>query len=528
VKLLLWKVRVELARYRGNRGAIVGLIVIVGLVGVTIWGTRQLFGVLVRAAPVLADGIVLAAYAAIGVFGFLAAMRWGMQRLFLASDLELLGVLPIPSRTVFALKTLEIVIASPIAVLLLASVTWSYLSARGNPLALPLALVASFVLAVGATLPGMIATLLLASWLARSRFRFLITVVPPFLSVLFMIVLPTAIPGLVEGLSAEALDTARLDATGRTIIAALRAAPTSWPASLVLRTDAPGVMPRAVAFALCVLTIGAATALAMRIFGRTFRKSWTQISQAAGRTRRTGGVLERITRPLPHQLRALVLKDWRWYTRDLRVASQAVFPMVFFTYLTISNVRGGEGGLGSGSIIVFAFFSSGIASTALINERKHLAIFKAAPIRGTDVLVGKLIAFAVPAAAVASITVVGIGIATQRPVVHLVLLAIAAPWILGWVLAANLGVTALRAKFDVERNNLGLVATLISLAVTVVVAGTHALLAAWIGGRIGMDVGPVRHPVVGPIALASAVGTAVMSIALVNAGGRRLEVIDAP
>lgn len=524
LRLLLWKLRIELARSRANRAGVIVPIVILVVFGLTLWGMHALFSLIVRIAPPLADGVLLAGYAALAVFGVLASLRWGTQRLFLSSDLELLGVLPIPLRSILVLKTTEMVLASPISLLLATSLTWGYLSARDRPMAFLIAPIMAFVLALGASLPGVLATLIIVRWLSQERLRLLVAVLPTLLSVLLILVGP-AIGELVEGIDEQGVDPQRFAASGHSLTAALRALPSSWLASIVIPPRGSEALPPAVGAALTLAGIAAAGVLTYVVFRRTFRHSWTQLMQTTTRIHR-GGILERLVPPLPGTMRAMVLKDWRWFTRDVRALAQSFFPLLIFAYLTISNF-GEEGGGVFSTPFVLLFVASGVASTALLYERRNVALLRQIPIRGTDVLLGKLVAFGIPVTLLVFGGTVVLGITSDRPAVELATLSFVGVWTMWWVMLTHVAITALWARFDVERPSLGFQGVLINFVATAVAAGSQGLFGAWIASRIGVDVGPFGHPLLGIPAILLAGGGCAAALALTSAAGRRLERIDA-
>jgi hypothetical protein len=387
------------------------------------------------------------------------------------------------------------------------------------------ALVASAVLSIVATFPGMWISLVLARWLSGARLRALLGVIPAFIGIGFAILAP-AVGTFFERTGSRELDVQRLNEIARSASGALHALPTSWAADIVIGV-ARGRWAVAGRGLVLITLVGVATcALAYTTFSRSFLRSWTTLSEASTRVRRSS-LLDRLAEPFGGAARALVAKEWKLFTRDLRVLAGAFFPFVFMTYFVISGSR--QSGTPPYGLIAFiAFFIPGQASQSLINEKRNITLLRSMPLRGIEILAGKLLAFMPGIVVLAAGSSIGLYIVGRLDLVQAIVLALAGTWIVAWVTWGQLGIAALLSNFDTERGRLGLVAALSGLAHTLIFAGAHASLAGWVFIRSRPGWGFATHPVVGLVLAGIVAAACVATFALSEAGGRRLERIDSP
>ena len=525
LKLTWWKLRIEAARYRASPITIVVPVLVGVLTILTFWAARVVFGALVPVAPAFADMLLYVLYAMSGTFLMVAALRWGVQRLFLSSDLELMMALPIPARNVFAIKALEIVVSSPTSALLVIATTWGYLRSYDQPASIVVALATALPVVLGAVLPGVLLTLVLVRVLSRSHVRALLAVLPAFFGALFVFLGPVA--GGFSRVARGSFDAQRLDSVAASATPALGLLPTSWAADVAIgiASNDPSLALRGAVGVVVAVTV--LTVITYVAFRAMFRTAWTQMAEASTRIRR-GTLLERMAPPFPGPIRATVLKEWRTFFRDLRTIATTFFPALIFGYLVVSNAREGDG---TGLIFPVFFLTlvvPSIASTALLNERRNITLFKAAPATGFQVLLGKLAAYGVPLAVVIFVVAAAFGVISDRPFIDVILLCVFAVWTLGWVMLTHLSVAGLWARFDAEKPTLPLVPSIVGMVATTSMGGIQILLGLWVAGRTGADVGVLSHPVLGLPVLALAAGWCVGAVFAARAAGRRLDRLDAP
>jgi hypothetical protein len=275
----------------------------------------------------LADVMLWGAFAAVGLLQVVATLRWGAERLFLASDLELLLASPLPHRTLFASRILDCAASSPVSALIACAAGMGYATAHGSVLGMAGAVGAAALLALAATLPGLIVLLLLVRVVSPARLRTVSLLLPALVGVAFS--MASSFIGSAVDDDRGARGLAPMLAAGD----ALRALPSSWPAELVRLSagsagDAAGIrllLFTALALALC--------AVAYSAFRATSYVSWSLMRQAPARPRR--GFLERLAPPLPDSLPSLVVKDWRTTFRDVRSLMGLFFPVGFAAYVVV-------------------------------------------------------------------------------------------------------------------------------------------------------------------------------------------------
>jgi hypothetical protein len=525
LNLLAWKVRIELARYRSSPAMwilpVVGLVLVV----VTAWGSQAIFGLLVRDAPNFAALLLVGAYAAVGLFQVLAGIRWGIARLFLTSDIEFLLGTPLAARHVFAIKTFELVAASPVSIAVLAAFTWGYARAHGSWPGTVMALVAPLALAVLAVLPGELATLAIARVFRSPRIQTFVAFIP----LLTWVVLAGSagtFADLAERAAGPSADIAELDTTGRSIAGVLRFLPTSWAAGIaraLVASDATALLRDAL---LLVLAVGVLWVVTLAVFRTTFQTSWTQIAAGPSRIRRTS-FLDNLTGSLRGPVRAIALKELKTFGRDIRLLTSTFFPLLLIAWLTYSSVRE-DGGRPISPVIVLVAVLPNIAATSLLSEKRNLNILKAAPIRGWDVILGKVVAYAVPVALLVALGSVALTVIGSFRIRDGLVLFVFTAWTIGWVMLFDIAVAALWGRFDMERPRIPLPLGLVPPFASMAIAGAQGLLGAWVAVQLGADIGGFDRPVLGlPFAGVAAVSCFIVARIAV-AGGRRLETIEPP
>jgi ABC-2 type transport system permease protein len=129
---------------------------------------------------------------------------------------------------------------------------------------------------------------------------------------------------------------------------------------------------------------------------------------------------------------AIALKDWRVIPRDLRNFAQILAPLALLPFVFFSIVAGEDGGrrrpgrnpfdsfdvsqgavgvfVAAGILVAVLFVFGRIAETSISMEGKSWWLTKAAPLSPWEVLVGKLMAAAIPYAMVSLVFMVAAGV----------------------------------------------------------------------------------------------------------------------
>lgn len=518
--LLRWRIRITIARYRRNSVLIIGVIGLLGVFALGVFGIQGMFAVFERVAPAFADAALLGAYAAVGVFQILAGFRWGVTRLFLDSDLEMLMCAPLTRRRLFGLKLVELVFASPISIGILVAVTWGYARARGMPSAPVVAIVFPFVLAAVAALPGMLVALVLARAMIGPRLRALIGVMSALLPLVWVLIFSSG-GSVYARITERRFDAQHFQKLGRSMLATVQKSPTSLPGDAV-RGIANGNWAVVGRDVLLIVVIAAVlVAATFVVFFATFEKSWTRLVEASTK-RRSGTLLERLAPPVPGVARAIVVKEWRGFTRDLRTVQSLVFPFLFIGFFAINSMR--QNGSSAISFLwIVPFMISNQAASALLMERRNIGFLKLAPIRGIDVITGKAIAYVLPTSILLAAVTVAIGVTRHLGAPVIALAVVGVIWILTGCMFGGIGIAARWGKFDLERPRLGIGPVFLEMAVLVAFSSAQGAFGFWIAGRFA------HHSViVGSVLLVLAAGTAAIVALVTGVGARRLELIDAP
>ncbi len=525
LRLLLWRARIEVLRYRRTKGMVVVAAFVTALFVAGLFFASGMFAVLRSVAPSFADALLLGAYASIGVFQIVAGFRWGVTRLFLGDDVELLLGAPIGGTTLFGIKLAELVAASPVSIGMLVIATWGYASSAGMALAAPLAILVPVFAATVAALPGMVVALLLARAMSGPRLRTAVSVISPLIPIVWIAAIgPTTT--LAMRITDRDFDAARFEALGRSLVRSIHRIPTSWGADIVWGLAHGHV---AVSLRALVFLIAAATALLIvgySVFFATFERSYSGLTEASTRKRRSS-LADRIAPPLPSSRRAMVLKEWRTFPRDIRLVQSLAFPLLLFAFLGYNSYRA-SGSPPYGTIVFVVYLFPNMAAASLLSEKRNLGLLKLAPVRGMDVIVGKLVAYTIPLTVLFTIAVVAIGAARHLPPIALVLAVVFLTWILAGSILGGLGIAAKWGAFDLERPRLGLVPTLLEMAVLSLFAVSQAGVGVWVAARFGVAVGSIGSLVAGIPLVAFAACMATVVFILAGSGALRLETMDAP
>ena len=266
--------------------------------------------------------------------------------------------------------------------------------------------------------------------------------------------------------------------------------------------------------------------ITLAVFRATFQTSWTQIAAGTSRVRRSS-FLDNLTGPLTGPLRAVALKELKTFGRDIRLLTSTFFPLLLLGWFTYSSIVQGERRPISPVVILISFLPN-IAATSLLTEKRNLNVLKAAPIRGRDIILGKVVAYMGPVALLIAIGSVAFTVVGNLPAPDGVVLFVFATWTVGWLMLFDVALAALWGRFDTERPTIPLPLGLVPPLASVIIAGAEGLLGLWVAGQVGADVGGLDHPLLGIPFAAIAALTCLAIVRIADAGGRRLETIEPP
>jgi hypothetical protein len=363
-----------------NRFVIIALILLLG------WGGQWVYNNLAGDSLALLNSegaaTAVASFLPLLLFFIVAFAMLGMgdvtHQLYLASDIELLMVAPVPFRTIFAVEFLQCSRATVIpAVGAGAFLAVLGLAQGAAPGYFLLAAVLILAAMTAATAAVMLLVTLLARFLPLERTR-------------------TWMP-LVTGAATFALLlaqgplTQRLSAQPRLITALTEA---------LLDLGRLGFLVAGFAALALLMTLGA-----YRIFDTTFHEGWSRLhevpSRPGSRAQTTGGPtgMSRWLRPLPAPLRFLLVKEWLEMVRDPRSLQSLAQPLIPVAAAMVLFV-----GTGGGSehlrplvfwyilVLLVLFLSTlpvGMSLLALAQEGRRLALLRSTPMAMSDVLKAK-------------------------------------------------------------------------------------------------------------------------------------------
>ncbi|HEV7664570.1 MAG TPA: hypothetical protein VGQ62_13610, partial [Chloroflexota bacterium] len=312
---------------RGGRrliGALVGVVFTVAFVAFAGLNAGQLVLRVARTEPQAASQTLPVLLIGVSLLTLVTSLSSAFHHLFLAGDLELLLSAPVPSRSLFWLKVLEVWRDSLHVLLFQGAALFGYGQSLGLPWTYyPLAFVCGIVLTIGASALGTLLTL----GLARVRFGEPVLGLSRLLAVvLFLPVGALGVPALGFGRGRTSLlvgqDTIQAAASGlRDLGPPPPWAPTTWAAHVLVGDDT------------AVLSAGLLAATALLIFvlaeltyGALFQSAWERVRFSGGAARghashhyraaRWGAPNGPLANVLQKDLRTLV-RDPRWRTGAL-------------------------------------------------------------------------------------------------------------------------------------------------------------------------------------------------------------------
>jgi len=395
----------------------------------------------------------------VAVLTLVTSLSSAFHHLFLAGDLELLMVTPVPPRSLFALKIVEIWRDSLHVILFqVAALIGFGISLRMPSTYFVGAMLVSLLLTLAASALGAILTLALA----RVRFGESILGLSRVLAILLF--LPVGVLG-VPALGAGRIRTSLLlNSRGvsevtdqlRGLSEPPKWAPTTWAAHVLLGDDAAWLSTGLLLATAIILFIGMQIA-----FGELYQGGWERVrfSLAARRTTKRR-ILPRLPfGALPHTpIADILLKDWRTVIRDPRWRTGTLVSLIALG-LPAMLVFAGDPLARAQHVtrfwiamlpvpyLAFLIGSQQGAST-LAYEGRNVALLRAAPVGMGRVLVAKLLGGLALVLLVTWTATLTLGLTHEGQPVELATALLAATWLaIGATLAAVAG-AALTVDFE--------------------------------------------------------------------------------
>jgi ABC-2 type transport system permease protein len=496
---LLWN-RLSRGPRRGFRvfGSVVTVALTVGFVVLAGLNAGLLVERVDRVDPAAASNALPVLLVGVTALTLVTSLSSAFHHLFLAGDLELLFVAPVPSRSLFGLKVLEIWRDSLHVILFQGAALYGF----GQSLHLPPtyylgAIAVGVLLTLSASAVGATLTMVLA----RVRFGELVLGFSRVLAVLFLLPIGTlGVPAFGFGRNRLSLI---LDQGGINAVAGgLRSvgdpptwAPTTWAAHVLLGDDSGGL-------SLALLTITAVVLFAGMQLGFEWlhQGGWERVrfSIAARPMGRRNRLWRLVRSPQPKgPIGAVLLKDWRTVIRDPRWRTGTLFSLVALGLPAIL-LFSGDPFARSAHLIRFwvgmlpvpylaYLFGSQQGASTLAYEGRNLALLRAAPVGMARIVLAKVCGGLVMVLAVTWLATLGLGMSHNGGPLEIVAALLAATWLaLGATLSAVAG-AALTADFESDnpQRRIGCLGTIVtsSLSIVFFVANT-AVLVWWLARSV--------------------------------------------
>jgi hypothetical protein len=472
----------------------------------------------VQALPVLLVGVT--------VLTLVTSIGSAFHHLFLAGDLELLLVSPVPSVSLFSLKIIEIWRDSLHVILFQAAALYGF----GQSLDLPptyyvAAIVIGLVLTLAASALGAIITL----GLARIRFGESILGLSRLLAVLLF--LPVGVLGVPAlGLGRNRISLVLNAGSVSTVTNELRLAsnpptwsPTTWAAWLS---------------AALLIATGTVLFVALQLaFAALFQGGWERVRFSATRPARRRGIRAGALL-VPHTpVAGILLKDWRTVIRDPRWRTGTLVSLVALG-LPALLLFAGEPFTRSAHVLRFwvgmlpvpylAFLvGSQQGASTLAYEGRNLVLLRAAPLGMGRILVAKVFGGLVLVLVVTWTATLSLGLSHNGEPTEMLVALAAATWLAVGATVAAVAGAALTADFDGDnpQRRVGCLGTILTSSLSIFFFVTNTAVLVWWIVRAAFGL-PRAVVVLAPIADWGLPLLAMLSIATIavayRLGGRRL------
>lgn len=433
------------------------------------WGYGKLVGILSTEQGSATSSSIMPMILLLLLFFALMGLGDTLHRLYLASDLELLMVAPVPYRAIFAIKVLECSRAVWLPGAFLSVILIALGDAQGAPVTYYPLVVSLLLLAmVLVTTLGMGLMILLARLIPPQRVQQWIPAAIGLVSVGFL-------------LGQQAM----MDRIA------------GWTEAMVFLARIlldPGQLTLAVIGLGASAVIG--TLAVFQLFERAFYRGWNSFQEAPVRrikvsaAARRRGWFDRLTWSLPTPLRHHIVKEWRTVGRDVRRLTAMLLPPLMMGVLLFPCL-GTENPYrvlvfwilllyGSG----FALNSTlGIALPAVGQEGRNIALLRSAPLSMKAVLSAKFWSMWIPNFLVWSLAFLTMGGLARMPIWQILFLIGGLAWGLAGASAAAVAIGALGADFTTEdpRRRVGVLAGWLALGLGMIFLLLNVLTISWLG-----------------------------------------------
>jgi hypothetical protein len=475
----------------------VGFVVLAGL------NAGALVERVARIDPVAAVDALPVLLLGVAAITLVTSLSSSFHHLFLAGDLELLLAAPVPMRSLFWLKVLEIWRDSLHVLLFQSAALFGF----GQSLRLPLAYYGLAVLVgVSLTLASTALGAMLTLALARVRFGASVLGLSRILAILlFLPIGVLGVPALGFGRNGFSLllgqDTVRTATTTLRDLGPPPAwAPTTWAAHLLLGDEA------------AVLSFGMLAAAGVGLFVTTqlvfeglFQGGWERV-RFAGPTRHQAAWVSRRfhipgNRVPAGPILGLLQKDWRTLMRDPRWRTGTLVSLVALGLPAMTIILAGDPFPRSEHTLRFWFsmvpvpylaylFGSQQGAATLAYEGRNLVLLRAAPVGMWRILLAKVLGGLVLVIIVTWGATLALAFSHAGQLLETVAALLAATWLAVGATTAAVAGAALTADFegDNPQRRVGWLGTIITSALSMFFFISNTSLLVWWVTRAALSV----------------------------------------
>lgn len=425
------------------------------------------YGALETMPPLVARGFLsllfMAGLAGLTFFGITAAFA----TLYMSEDLELLFMAPIPTRMVFAVKSLVVTAGNAVTAVIFVFIPglfFGLLLGAGPLFYLWVLLVSLGLLAIGTALAELI-NLLVMRIVPPHRSREAVGVIGGVAGI--MIALLFQVPNWIIS-RGEQLDIGSLLAGQEQLLQVMDYFPWGW-GSLALAGGASGNHLAGLGWSLLLLALGAALfAAAFVLVERGFRRGWISLSQGEGGRRKKRRSSSRSSRVAHQQgqpalftfdagftgsgsawrgMWSVAKKDLLYMKRDTREWFGYMVPLIIMVFFVAQflffSVSTAQGSMISVLIMYTIMFSGNIALQSFGREGESEWFLNSVPLAGWPVVWGKLLGAVLPTLILMELLLTGTALLIGLQPTLVVALAVGAIFI-------SLGASAIGLNFSIR------------------------------------------------------------------------------
>src|SRR5579859_5836582 len=471
----------------------VGFVILAGL------NTGVLVERVARIDPVAADEALAVLLLGVTLITLVTSLSSAFHHLFLAGDLELLPAAPVPMRSVFCLKVLEIWRDSVHVLLFQAAALFGFgQSLHLPPVYYPLALVIGLTLTLAASAMGALLTLMLA----RVRFGESFLGLSRLLAILlFLPVGALGVPALGFARSRFSLLLGQDNVQSATTT--LRAlgppppwVPTTWAAHVLLGDEA--ALLSLTMLVLAGVTLFTATQL---VFDGLFQGGWERVRFAGPRRHQALRYRLPGTGVPAGPILGLVQKDWRTLLRDPRWRTGALVSLVALGLPATMVIFAGDPFARTGHALRFWFsmlpvpylaylFGSQQGAATLAYEGRNIILLRAAPVGMTRIMLAKVLGGLVLVVIVTWAATLALGLSHAGQPLELGAAVLAATWLAVGATVAAVAGAALTTDFegDNPQRRIGCLGTIVTSALSIFFFVANTGLLVWWVVRAALSV----------------------------------------